>query len=428
MDIPQTAAVVIGLLLVFVIIGYIVEVTRRATKQAHSAPDTRVPAQAACAVTQRPYLAIHSLDGEQVLPLTDQEHLIGRGSACDIKIGVSDPVPLVSRRHATLKCVDGDWFLIDSGSTNGTFVNGRRIVEQKLFDEDSIMLGKHTLQIRGIERRPNVPRIDGYETIRSLGTGGFGKVFLARRVADGRLVALKFPMLFGHDADRVLKRFLREMKIMCQLRSPEIVECYEAGHRDGVPYIAMEYMAGGTLRSRMPQGKPCGEYLTLSACYAVAMALDAAHNHSPGILSRDVKPENVLFSSDDRAKLSDFGIAKLIGAPPSTMSNFPVGTVMYMAPECFTEPSDRLTAAADIWSLGAMLFEMSCGRPPFLAESLLKLEHAIQEDPLPPWTCTFTCSRPLASLVAAMLDKDPSRRPLSARYVADSLHILMLET
>jgi len=227
--------------------------------------------------------------------------------------------------------------------------------------------------------------VPGYRILGRIGSGGFSTVYLAERLSDGLRVALKVPRIeLGETVGAQLaETFRREAETWSKLKHPNIVEVLDYDVKP-IPYIAVEYMPGGSLRSRLEPGKPLPLGEALNVAVSVGEALSYAHHL--GVIHRDIKPENVLLAGDGTPKLTDFGLAKvLLQASMSSAGGFK-GTLLYAAPEqvdpqTYGGPDWR----TDIWQYGAMLYELLTGRPPFQAENPLQLVREItaSEPPRP---------------------------------------------
>jgi len=237
--------------------------------------------------------------------------------------------------------------------------------------------------------RPD-PRIGGlvderYRVLEAMASGSMGVVYKAERVPVGKLVAIKFlHATFATDPE-FLGRFERETRVMSKLNHPNCVSVVDFGVWDGAPYLVMEYVSGTTLRALLDNG-PLPAKRALALVRQIAAGL--AHAHAQGIVHRDVKPANIMISEEigtgDHARILDFGLARLRGAPgrDATQSNVVVGTPNYMAPEQ-TVGGGLIDARTDIYAVGVVLFEMICGERPFRAEDTLALLCMHRAAPIP---------------------------------------------
>lgn len=252
-----------------------------------------------------------------------------------------------------------------------------------------------------------------------LGAGAMGVVFRARHVPSGKIVAVKLfpPSLLDNEA--LVARFRREMKVLRELRHPNIVRCYGGSPKPPQPYFAMEYVTGGTLADLIRRkGKlPWEEVIHFGV--QICRALDCAHSH--GVVHRDLKPSNLLLTDKGQLKLSDFGLAKGQEATMLTAPGKTVGTYAYMAPEQITG-KHSLSAKTDLYALGCVLYEMLVGEPPFVSESAAEVLYKhIQDDPIPPIQRVMDCPIWLDAIVLQLLQKDPAARPLDAVMVEQAL-------
>jgi tRNA A-37 threonylcarbamoyl transferase component Bud32 len=253
-----------------------------------------------------------------------------------------------------------------------------------------------------------------YRLVRRIGVGGMGEVWEADDTVLGRRVALKVLVQELADDARATKRFVREARAAAKLTHPNVARVYDFGRGPGLPYLVMELLEGDTLADRLAGGPlPPAEAARIGA--AVADALDAAH--SRGIIHRDIKPGNVLLTPAGEVKVMDFGIAAAADETHSTTGSGLYGTAAYLSPE--RAAGQAATPAADLYSLGAVLYELLTGRPPFLGDSpVLVVRAHLHEPPRPvrelaPWVPTR-----LADTCAAALAKDPTQRPSSAAALA----------
>ena len=211
------------------------------------------------------------------------------------------------------------------------------------------------------------PLIPGYKILEVLGRGGVGVVYKAAHLRLNRVVALKM-LLAGALATRAERqRFSRESEVVAKLRHPNIVQVYDVGDLDGRPYFTMEFVEGGSL-AEMIAGTPRPARQSAELVATLAEAMQAAHRG--GIVHRDLKPSNILLTADGTPKICDFGLARQLEFGPSlTQSWATVGTPSYMAPEQAAGKSCEAGPAADLYALGAVLYELLTGRPPFRSES-----------------------------------------------------------
>ncbi|RUL81809.1 serine/threonine-protein kinase [Tautonia sociabilis] len=262
---------------------------------------------------------------------------------------------------------------------------------------------------------------DGYDLIAPIGRGGNGIVTKARHRRLGRLVALK-RLRSGPDADpRELVRFRVEAEAAARLQHPNIVQIFDVGRVGGQPYIAMEYVSGGSLADRLTTG-PLRPREAAALVETLARAVD--HAHRAGVIHRDLKPANVLLTADGTPKLADFGLAKRLDAATAgpTQSDALLGTPHYMAPEQAAGRPEAVGPAADVYALGAILFECLTGRPPFIAPSPLEaLDLVRSAEPPPPSRLQPGIPRDLQTICLTCLEKAPARRYSSAGALADDL-------
>ncbi len=220
--------------------------------------------------------------------------------------------------------------------------------------------------------------IPGYRLKRILSSSASSLVILADRKKDNRLAVLKVISTDVQDDKKVLKRFMREQRMLSKLRHPNVVKIYAGGVTEESAYIAMEYFPGGDLRKRIDAGIPEGK--ALEYFRGITKGLGAAHEM--GIIHRDIKPANILIRKDDSVAIADFGISKSLGASTAiTVVGFVMGTPFYISPEQIDgEPA---TACSDLYSLGVILFELLTGERPYPQTRLPALLRAHAEDPLP---------------------------------------------
>src|SRR5262245_37399059 len=265
-----------------------------------------------------------------------------------------------------------------------------------------------------------LPRVPGHDVQGVLGHGGMGVVYKAWHQRLHRIVAVKMLLAGDYARPQELERFLREAETVAGLRHANIVQVHEAGDVDGRPYFTMEFVEGGSLAQELagtPQ--PAGQAASLVA--TVAEAVHAAHQR--GIVHRDLKPGNILLTADGTPKLADFGVARrLEGAAGLTQSGAPLGTPSYMAPEQAEGKTRDVGPATDTYALGAILYELLTGRPPFRAETATEtLRQVVSQDPAPPSRLNAAVPRDLETICLKCLHKEPPRRYASAQALAEDL-------
>ncbi len=263
------------------------------------------------------------------------------------------------------------------------------------------------------------PAVPGYEILGVLGRGGMGVVYQARHLALRRTVALKMIRDGAHAGPGEVARFQAEAQSVARLHHPNIVQVYEVGEAGGHPFCALEFVPGGSLAQRLA-GTPQPPREAARLVQALARALQEAHQ--AGVIHRDLKPANVLLAEDDTPKVTDFGLAKVLDDPSGrTQSGAILGTPSYMAPEQAAGRKD-VGPAADVYALGAVLYECLTGRPPFRAASVLDtLLQVRTEEPVPPGRLQSKTPRDLETICLKCLHKEPARRYGSARDLADDL-------
>ncbi|MEO7252238.1 MAG: serine/threonine-protein kinase [Arenimonas sp.] len=260
--------------------------------------------------------------------------------------------------------------------------------------------------------------IPGYQILKPIGEGGMASVFLAVQKSLEREVALKVmsPLLAANA--EFARRFLVEGKITAKLQHPNLVTVYDIGSHNGVYYLAAEYIPGGTLKERLAEGGlSIAEMLDITS--DLAAGLDFAHQK--GFVHRDVKPGNVLFRSDGRVVLADFGIAKAMdGSNSSTVAGASIGTPDYMSPEqARGEPVD---GRSDLYSLGTVLFEMLAGHPPYQASDpfTVALMHVTHPVPTLPEESSW-----LQPLIAGLMAKQAAERYNTGAAAVEAIHALL---
>src|SRR5215471_6576859 len=264
-------------------------------------------------------------------------------------------------------------------------------------------------------------RFDDYELLEEIAQGGMGIVYRARQVSLNRIVALKMILTGQFASETEVKRFRAEAEAAAQLDHPNIVPIYDVGEVKSQHFFSMRFIEGGTLTARINDPKSrlpsqAAATLLLKVCRAVHFA------HQRGILHRDLKPGNILLDTSGEPHVSDFGLAKFQGANRVTSSGRMLGSPSYMAPEQASGKPSLVTIAADVYSLGAILYEMLTGQPPFQAETpLATLRQVVEHEPTRPSTLNLQADPDLEIICLKCLEKEPPRRYSSAKSLADEL-------
>jgi serine/threonine-protein kinase len=265
-----------------------------------------------------------------------------------------------------------------------------------------------------------LPAVAGYEVLSVLGRGAAGVVYQARQVGLNRVVALKMILAGGHAGPGQLACFRADAEAAARLQHPNIVQIYEAGEQDGLPFISLEYVDGGSLDRRIG-GTPQPPRQAAALVQALARAM--AYAHERGVIHRDLKPANVLLTADGTPKVADFGLAKrLEDDATATRSGTVVGTASYMAPEQAAGRTREVGPLSDVYALGAILYELLTGRPPFRGASLYDtLQQVRKREPAPPRQLAAGVDRDLETVCLKCLQKEPKKRYAGADALADDL-------
>ncbi len=274
---------------------------------------------------------------------------------------------------------------------------------------------------KGADEPPTLPnRIGDYQLLEEIGRGGMGVVFLARQVNLNRRLAVKMILRGPLASDRDRQRFLAEAQAAARLDHPGIVPVYQVGDDGGRMYFSMKYIQGPTLSDLLAAG-PLDPQQAAGLLVQVSRAIDFAHQH--GVLHRDLKPSNILIDVDGQPHVTDFGLAKQITDPHSmTHSGAVIGTPAYMSPEQAAGGGTDVGPASDVYSLGAILYHMLTGIPPFPAASPVDtLMRVIEQDPVPPRQRNRAVARDLEIITIRCLQKPPDLRYGSAGALADDL-------
>jgi eukaryotic-like serine/threonine-protein kinase len=264
------------------------------------------------------------------------------------------------------------------------------------------------------------PDLQGYAVVRELGRGGMGVVYLAKHLRFDRLVALKMTLAGEHASANQTERFLGEARAVARFQHPNIVQIHEIGEHNGLPYFSLEYVDGGNLSARIKSAPPSD----IEAARLLELLAHTVHYaHGRGIVHRDLKPANILLTSAGIPKIADFGLAKVISDESGvTHSGALVGTPTYMAPEQAAGRIKEVGPAIDIHALGAILYELLTGRPPFRGETVAETLRQVEEQsPQPPHVHNPRADRALEAICLKCLEKSPADRYASAGALAEDL-------
>jgi WD40 repeat protein len=264
-----------------------------------------------------------------------------------------------------------------------------------------------------------VPAVPGYEILGELGRGAMGVVYKARQLALDRVVALKMILAGGHAGAQERQRFKAEAEAVARLQHPNIVAVHEVGEADGLPFFSLEFCDGGSVERQL-QGTPMPPRAAAQLVETLARAMHYAHEHH--IVHRDLKPANVLLTTEGAPKITDFGLAKKLDMAGQTASGAVMGTPSYMAPEQAGGKSKEIGPPADVYALGAILYECLAGRPPFRADTPLDtIRQVVSEEPVPPRQLNAKVPQDLETVCLKCLAKDPKKRYPAAAALAEDL-------
>ena len=267
-------------------------------------------------------------------------------------------------------------------------------------------------------------RIAGYRIIGELGRGGMGVVYRATQLSPNREVALKM-LLPGHFRKDARTRFLIEAQALAALQHPHILPLYDSGDHNGQPFFTTRVATGGSLADRLnPTGNLMPPRDVAALLHVLADAIDYAHQH--GIIHRDLKPSNILFDHDGSPVIGDFGLARIAGSDTTvTAASTMMGSPNYLAPEVAASDARAATTASDLYGLGAILYQLLTGRPPYVAETPNEVIRLINDsDVLPPSSFLSKEKRPprdLELICMKCLARSPGSRYHSAGALRDDL-------
>ncbi len=262
--------------------------------------------------------------------------------------------------------------------------------------------------------------IGNYEVLSVLGKGGMGIVYKARHRTLNRIVALKMILHGLHGGSTLVQRFLAEARSVAALQHPGIVQIFEIAEHEGLPYFSLEYVEGEDLHSSL-KGQPWGAKPAAELVATLCDAMQYAHDHQ--ILHRDIKPANILLDAEKRPKISDFGLAKKLDTGDQvTRDGSVMGTPSYMPPEQARGDTALISPRSDVYSLGAVLYQMLTGRAPFVSDSMMDtLVQVINRDPVQPRELQPGVPIDLETICVKALQKEPVNRYQSCAELAADL-------
>ncbi len=364
--------------------------------------------------------------------LDEVAHHLEKCSLCEARAerldGATDEILSALRRSA---CGDPAWAewekALASGTHSGASSATLSTLEQEVDpaqirrDKRSVTIwadGKsHEPEFRIEPPQPDDIHIEGLEIVESLGEGGMGLVYKARQIALNRIVALK---IVRGDPGKLASRFQIEAEAVAQLQHPNIVQIHEVGWCDQRPYLALEFIDGGSLEEKI-SGKPQPGHEAAEMIRTLALAIDYAHGR--GIIHRDLKPSNILLTGPGVPKITDFGVAKRVELDDhQTRDGDLIGTPCYMAPEQASGYSDQIGPPTDVYSLGVIFYEMLTGRVPLQAPNAMETLILVSiQEPVPPRRLQPRIPIDLERIALKCLEKEPSKRYPTALALGEDL-------
>lgn len=361
-------------------------------------------------------------------PGKGREVRLNRGATvtCGRDSGVELPLPdsLASRKHFTIESRDGEFHIIDQGSSNGTFVNGHKITEKVLKLGDSIQVGETIISVLEDAERTDAGGllgqvIAGYRLEKRVGRGGMGTVYRANQLSLDRPVALKILSDELASNRDFTSMFVHEARAAARLSHPNIVLAYDVGKDKEKFFFAMEYVAGGSVQELLAKVKKVPLKQAVHFIIEAAKALEYAEKQ--GVVHRDIKPDNLMITKDGGIKICDLGLAKSVtSGEPVTAQEGICGSPHYIAPE--QAQGKAVDHRADIYSLGATFYRMLTGITPFTGNSVKDLiKKHITEKPRPIRELEPSAPESVARVIDRMMEKKPEQRYQSASEVINDL-------
>lgn len=263
-------------------------------------------------------------------------------------------------------------------------------------------------------------RFGNYEILERIGRGGMGAVYKARQLNLDRVVALKLLPLGAWSGPNLVERFRSEAKAAAALQHPNIVAVHDVGEQDGQPFFTMDFVEGRTL-AELVRDQPLPAKRAATYLQTIAAAVHYAHQQ--GVLHRDLKPSNILIDATDQPRITDFGLAKrLRGDSDLTLTGQVLGSPNFMSPEQAEGRSELVGPPSDVYSLGAVLYDLLTRQPPFQADTVTTLlKQVVEAEPVPPCSLNPNIPKDLETTCLKCLEKDPARRYPTAQALADDL-------
>ena len=347
----------------------------------------------------------------------------GRDSGVDLPLADA----LASRKHFTIETRNGDFYIVDLNSSNGTFLNGHKVKEKVLNLGDSIQVGETLISVLEDSERADAGGllgqvIAGYRLEKRVGRGGMGTVYKATQLSLDRPVALKILSAELANNREFTSMFIREARAAARLSHPNIVLAYDVGKDRDKFFFAMEYVPGGSVQDILSKEKKLPLDKAVHFVIEAAKALEYAEKQ--GVVHRDIKPDNLMITEDGGIKICDLGLAKnILSGEPSTSVEGICGSPHYIAPEqAQGKPVDH---RADIYSLGATFYRMLTGTTPFAGTNIKELiKKHIYENPRPIKELEPSVPDSVARVINRMMAKDPVQRCQSASEVISDLSSL----
>ena len=328
-------------------------------------------------------------------------------------MSLDDAVPMSpvveASETANLKPSEMETASLNSNSSDGT--------NSFVVDPEATQVHQKSLHLKSQHRRVEIP---GYKILSELGRGGMGVVYKAHQTRADRMVALKVMLNSDHAHDAEIARFAVEAQAAARLQHSNIVQVHEVGQAGDVPYFSLEFVEGGTLAQRIAKQMFSPEE---SGRKMLILAQAIAYAHSKEVIHRDLKPANILLDLQGNPKIADFGLARRTDdVSHLTIDGTILGTPTYMAPEQAMGVQQNIGKPADVYTLGAILYELLAGRPPFKAASAWEVIQQVRyTEPIPPSAVQPNIPKDIETICLKCLQKEPGKRYASAQMLADDL-------